>query len=53
LAVLVGFINCLLSQPEELKDRLKIRTEFMSKKIYLYKNTQNKIIRSFLPKTNF
>jgi hypothetical protein len=32
LAVLVGFINCLLSQPDELKDRLKIRAEFISKR---------------------
>jgi hypothetical protein len=28
LAVVLGFINCLLSQPEDIKDRLKLRFEF-------------------------
>jgi len=31
LTVLVGFINCLLSQPESLRERLNVRFEFISK----------------------
>ena len=31
LTVLVGFINCLLSQPETLRERLNARFEFISK----------------------
>ena len=30
LSVIVGFINCLLSQPEDLNDRLRARTQFKS-----------------------
>ncbi len=30
LTVLVGFINCLLSQPETLRERLNVRFELIS-----------------------
>lgn len=33
LAVVIGFINCLLNQPEELKERLRLRFELKSKKL--------------------
>ncbi len=35
LAVIVGFINCLISQPEDLRERLFLRTEFKSKRSIL------------------
>ena len=42
LTVVYGFLNCLLSQPEDLKVRLTIRFELQGK--YFQQKKLNKII---------
>ena len=42
LTVLVGFINCLISQPALLRKRLQMRFEFQSNLIKAYQNSSEK-----------
>lgn len=46
LVVVVSFLNCLIDQPSELRDRIKIRIEFISKNIFKFNSYKINKIRN-------